>query len=186
MDDRKIVRLFFERSETALREVSEKYGAYCMTIARNILNNHEDAEACVNDTYMRAWDSIPPNDPPFLGAYLGRITKNLALNRVNSMKSEKRGGKAETVSFDELDEFVSGSCSIESTEERRELLAAINAFLKKLTPKKRQLFVGRYWSYYKLSELAERFGMSESSVAVSLGRTRKSLKEYLRKRGFDI
>lgn len=186
MDDRQIVRMFFERSERALREVSRKYGAYCLTIARNILNNHEDAEVCVNDTYMRAWESIPPNDPEFLGAYLGRITKNLALNRVNSMKCEKRGGNAEIVSLDELDEFVSGGRSVESAEERRELLAAITAFLKDLPAKRRQLFVGRYWSYYKLSELAERFGMTEGSVAVSLGRTRESLKKYLLKRGFEL
>ncbi len=186
MDDCEIVRLFFERSETALREVSRKYGAYCLTIARNILRNHEDAEECVNDTYMRAWDSIPPNKPPFLGAYLGRITKNLALNKARSMRSGKRGGSDETVSFEELDELVSGSYSVESESERLEILDAINAFLDSLPAKNRQMFVARYWQYYKLSELAKRFGTSESSVAVNLGRTRKKLKEYLIKRGFEV
>ncbi len=186
MDDREIIRMFFERSETALREVSRKYGTYCMAIARNILRNHEDAEECVNDTYMRAWDSIPPNDPPFLGAYLGRITKNLALNRARAKRSGKRGGSEEALSFEELDEFVSGSYSIENESERREILEAINAFLDGLPAKNRQIFVARYWQYYKLSELCARFNMSESSVAVNLSRTRKKLKEYLIKRGFEV
>ncbi len=186
MNDREIVQMFLERSEYALREVSRKYGAYCLTIARNILRNHEEAEECVNDTYMQAWDSIPPNEPSALGAYLGRITKNLALNRARALMCEKRGGKEETVSFDELDEFVSGSYSVESESERREILDAINAFLESLPAKKRQMFVARYWQYYKLSEVGERFGMSESSVAVELGRTRKKLKEYLIKRGFEV
>ena len=186
MDDSEIVQMFFERSENALHEVSRKYGAYCMTIARNILGNHEDAEECVNDTYMRAWNSIPPNNPPFLGAYLGRITKNLALNSARAKRSGKRGGSEETVSFDELDEFLSGSYSVENESERQEILNAINAFLENLPAKNRQIFVARYWQYYKLSELCVRFGMSESSVAVNLSRTRKKLKGYLMKRGFEV
>ncbi len=186
MNDSKIVGLFWECSESALKEVSKKYGAYCLTIAQNILGNREDSEECVNDTYLRAWDSIPPNKPTSLGAFLGRITKNLAIDRIRSLLCEKRGGSMEIVSFDELDEFVSGNYSVESESERREILEAINAFLKGLPAKKRQMFVARYWQYYKLSELGDLFGMSESSVAVELGRTRKKLKEYLINRGFEI
>lgn len=186
MDDREIVGLFFARNENALREASKKYGLYCTSIARNILNNHEDAEECVNETYMRAWESIPPNDPPLLGAYLGRIAKNLALNKVRSLKRQKRGGGEDVLSFDELDDFVSGQSSIETEQEQKEIIAAINAFLKTLPAKKRQLFVGRYWNYCRLSELGERFGMSESSVAVNLGRIRERLKKYLKKRGYDV
>lgn len=186
MDDSKIVCLFLERKESALKEVSQKYGAYCLTIAQNILGNHEDSEECVNDTYLRVWNSIPPKKPTELGAFLGRITKNLALDRMRSLLCEKRGGNKDDMSFDELDKFVSGSYSVENESERREILDAINAFLKGLSAKKRQMFVARYWQYYKLSELGEFFGMSESSVAVELGRTRKKLKEYLIKRGFEI
>lgn len=186
MEDCEIIRLFFERNEQALYEVSRKYGAYCSSIARNILQNHEDAEECVNDTYAHAWEAIPPKSPPVLGAFLGRITKNLALNRIESMGREKRGGSGSDMSFDELDEFVSGDYSVESEAERKELLAVINAFLRKLPEKPRNIFIARYWGCYKMTELAARFGMSVSSVSVSLTRTRKKLKEHLEKRGFKL
>lgn len=185
MEDSEIVRLFSERNETALSCVSEKYGIYCASIARNILKNHEEAEECVNDAYLKAWNSIPPNVPNSLGAYLGRITKNIALNRISFFNREKRGG-GDYVSFDELDEFVSGKNSVESDAEHRELLSEINAFLKKQPVKSRRLFVGRYWGMCGLAELGERFGLSESGVSLSLSRTRKKLKEYLLKRGFEI
>lgn len=186
MDDREIICLFFDRDETALREVSLKYGTYCKTIARNILNNAEDADECVNDTYMRAWESIPPKRPPVLSSYLGRITRNLALNRIRFFKSEKRGGGEADLSFDELDEFVSGKYSVEIETERKEFIAAINGFLDKLPTRQRQLFVGRYWGCRNLAELAARFGMSQSGVSESLAGTRKKLKKYLSKRGFEL
>ena len=185
MDDREIIGLFFDRDETALREISRKYGTYCKTIARNILNNTEDADECVNDTYMRAWESIPPKKPPVLSAYLGRITRNLALNRIRFFKSEKRGGGGE-LSFDELDEFVSGEYSVEVETERKEFIAAINRFLEKLPARQRQLFVERYWGCFNLAELAARHGMSQSGVSENLAGTRKKLKKYLSKRGFEI
>lgn len=186
MEDREIIRLFFKRNEAALNEVSRKYGSHCRAIARNILKNYEEVEECVNDTYMRAWESIPPNDPPVLGAFLSKITKNLALSRVSFFNAEKRGGGNGALSFDELDEFVSGEYSVEAETEQKELIAEINRFLKKLPAKQRQIFVGRYWGYYKLSELAKRFGMSESGVSVSLERTRRKLKKHLEKGGFIV
>lgn len=186
MEDREIIRLFFKRNETALDEVSRKYGPHCRAIAKNILKNYEDVEECVNDTYMRAWESIPPNDPPVLGAFLAKITKNLALSRISFYNADKRGGGNETLSFDELDEFVSGEYSVECETERKELIAAINGFLKKLPAKQRKIFVGRYWGYYKLSELAKRFGMSESGISLSIERTRRKLKKHLEKGGFDV
>lgn len=186
MEDREIIRLFFKRNEAALNEVSRKYGSHCRAIARNILKNYEEAEECVNDTYMRVWESIPPNDPPVLGAFLSKITKNLALSRVAFFNAEKRGGGNEALSFDELDEFVSGEYSVEAESDRKELIAVINRFLKKLPAKQRQIFIGRYWGYYKLSELAKRFGMSESGVSVSLERTRRKLKKHLEKGGFIV
>lgn len=183
LDDRKIVCMFLDRNESALREVSQKYGAYCLTIAQNILHNNEDAEECVNDTYMRAWNSIPPNRPTALGAFLGRITKNLALNRIDSRQCEKRGGKDVTIPFDELDEFISGNTSVEGKFEFNEIIAEINAFLRTLPAKKRMIFVARYWQYNKLSEIAECFGMAESGVATSLSRTCKKLRDHLKRRG---
>lgn len=186
MDDKKIVCLFLERNESALREVSKKYGAYCTTIARNILHNNEDAEECVNDTYLRVWNSIPPNKPTALGAFLGKITKNLALNRAASFHCEKRGGKDVSVPFEELDEFISGNASVESESEFNEIIDEINAFLETLPAKKRMIFVARYWQYEKLSEIAECFGMAESGVAASLGRTCRKLRDYLIKRGYDV
>ncbi len=186
MDDKKIVCMFLERDESALREVSQKYGAYCTAIAQNILHNYEDAEECVNDTYMRVWDSIPPNKPTALGAFLGRITKNLALNRLDSLQCEKRGGKDETVPFEELDEFISGNASVEGEFEFNEIADEINEFLQTLPAKKRMIFVARYWQCEKLSEIAECFAMAESSVATSLSRTCKKLRDHLIKRGFDV
>ncbi len=186
MDDHKIVCLFLERNELALKEVSQKYGAYCHKIAQNILGNHEDAEECVNDTYMRAWDSIPPNKPTSLGVFLGRITKNLSLDRARFLRCEKRGGNMEAVSFDELEDFLSENNSVESKSELNEMLDAINTFLRSLPAKKRLMFVARYWQCDKLSEIAARYGMAESSVASSLSRICGKLKDYLIKRGFDV
>ncbi len=186
MDDHKIVSLFLERNELALKEASQKYGAYCLTIAQNILGNHEDAEECINATYLRAWNSIPPNTPASLGVFLARITKNLALDIRRSFLCEKRGGNMETVSFDELEDFLSENNSVESESELNEMLEAINTFLRSLPAKKRLIFVARYWQCDKLSEIAARYGMAESSVASSLSRTCKKLKDYLINRGFDV
>lgn len=186
MEDRGIIRLFFERNEAALNEVSRKYESHCRAIARNILKNQEEAEECVNDTYMRAWESIPPNDPPVLGAFLAKITKNLALSRIAFNNAEKRGGKSDVLSFDEIDKFVSGKNTVETEAERAELITAINEFLKKLPAKQRQIFVGRYWGFYRSSELAEHFGMSESGISRSIERTRRKLKKHLEKGGFDV
>lgn len=186
MEDCEIVRLFFERDETALSEISHKYGRYCRTVAVNILGDHAEAEECVNDTYLRAWESIPPQRPVSLGAFLSRITKHLALDRVRSANRQKRGGSDEELSFDELSEFVSGKYSVEADLERVELIAAINAFLRSLPEKKQRLFVGRYWGQYSLSALGKMFAMSESGVSLSLERTRKKLKAYLRKEGFEL
>ncbi len=186
LDDKKIVCMFLQRDESALREVSKKYGAYCTAIAHNILHNNEDAEECVNDTYMHAWNSIPPNKPAKLGAFLGRITKNLALNKVDSLRCEKRGGRDVTVPFEELDEFISGNVSIENECEFKEMIAEINVFLQTLPAKKRMIFVARYWQCDKLSEIAECFGMAESGVATSLSRTCQKLRDHLKRRGFDV
>lgn len=185
MEDSEIVRLFFDRDEAALREVSQKYGKYCKTVALNILGDHVEAEQCVNDTYFRAWESIPPQRPLSLGAFLCRITKHLALDRIRAAGRQKRGG-GNDLSFDELSEFVSGKYSLEADVERAELAAAVNTFLSSLPDKKRRLFVGRYWGQFSLSALSEMFGMSESGVSLCLTRIRNKLKAHLKKEGFDL
>ena len=185
MEDSEIVQLFFDRDENALREVSQKYGKYCRTVALNILGDHVEAEQCVNDTYFRAWESIPPQRPHSLGAFLCRITKHLALDKVRTSNRQKRGG-GNDLSFDELSEFVSGKYSVEADIERAELAAAVDKFLCSLPDKKRRLFVGRYWGQYSISMLSEMFGMTESGVSLSLTRIRNKLKTHLRKEGFDL
>lgn len=186
MEDNEIIKLFFDRSEIALTEASKKYGTYCQTVALNILHNSQDAEECVNDAFMRAWNSIPPNSPNVLRAYLAKITKNLALDKIDFLSREKRGSGELPLSFEELEDFLSGESSMETKAERREIIEAVNEFLRKLPEKKRLIFIGRYWGCCKLSELGTQFGMSESSVSVYLGRIQKKLKEYLKKRGFEI
>ncbi len=184
MEDSRIIELFFERNEAALREVSEKYGAYCASIARCILKNREEADECLNDTYMSAWDSIPPKKPTSLGAYLGKITRNHALNRIKFFSQQKRAG--EPLSFDELDEFVSGKYFAEDSASEHELTSSISRFIRGLPPVKQKLFLGRYWEMCSHAELAKRLKMSENAVAASLGRTLKKLKKFLKEEGFEL
>lgn len=185
MEDSKIIELFNKRDETAVRAISEKYGALCASVSRNILQNSEDVEECLNDTYMRAWESIPPANPKHLSSYLAKIAKNISLNRYKSVHCEKRGGGAPTLVLDELTElepFAAGG--VAETAERRELLDEINRFLGGLKKEKRIIFVRRYWYCDEISELAAAFGMSENSVFAVLSRTRAELKKHLKKRGY--
>lgn len=184
MEDSKIIELFFERDEAALREVSEKYGAYCASIARGILKNREEADECLNDTYMSAWDTIPPKRPTSLGGYLGKITRNHALNKIRFFSRQKRAG--DPLSFDELDEFVSGKYFAEDSASEHELTSAINKFIRRLPYKTQMIFLGRYWEMCSHAELAKRFKMSENAVAALLGRTLKKLKKFLKEEGFEL
>lgn len=186
VEDNEILRLFNERDEEALRAVAEKFGRLCSSIARNILHNSEDVEECLNDTYLKAWESIPPAKPRVLSAYLAKIAKNISLNRYKSDHREKRGGGDTELVFDELAELEPFAAdSVENTAERRELLAEINRFLGRLPEVKRVIFVRRYWYCESISELARFFGMTENNVSAALSRTRAELKKYLKKRGYD-
>ncbi|MCM1059811.1 MAG: sigma-70 family RNA polymerase sigma factor [Eubacterium sp.] len=186
MEDSEIIRLFQMRNEEAVAELSKKYGRYCRVIADNVLKNVSDAEECINDVFLKVWDSIPPAEPKVLSAYVARIAKNTALDRYDRSRSVKRGSGISSVSFDELGDLISGTGSVEANVENKELLAAINNFLAEQPKKKRLLFLGRYWHYFGISELAGIFAMTEHNVTVTLGRIRKKLKAYLLKRGFDI
>ena len=179
MDDAKIVELYWARSDAALTETVKKFGPYCHTIAYNVLENVEDSEECVNDTYMRAWNSMPDKRPAALAPYLGRITRNLALNRIIEKNTLKRGGGEAALALDELDECTASSYSLEREVESREIAAAMNRFLSKLPETERALFVSRYWFMAPVRELAEKFGFSESKTVSMLRRTRLKLGKFL-------
>lgn len=186
MDDAKIVQLYWDRNEEAIPVTANKYGNYCTSIARNILGNYEDAEECVNDTYLNAWNSMPPHRPGVLSAFLGKIVRNLSLNRYKHNSADKRGGSQTGVVLDEIGEFVSGADDVEQEIDRRELIRAIDTFLSTLTPKKRGIFVRRYWYFDNISDIASRFGMTENNVSVTINRLRLKLRRYLLERGFEL
>ncbi len=184
MDDIQIVELFFARSEKAIGETEKKYGRYCRYIAKNILGNDEDAEEIANDTYLKVWNTIPPNRPESLKAYVGMISNRLALNRYKKYSAEKRGRGDVPLVLDELAECVSDSESDINAE--IDLRDALNRFLRSLPRKTRNIFVRRYWYAASVEEICEEFGMKKSSVTVLMMRTRNELKEFLKKEGFEV
>ncbi len=184
LSDSEIVSLFFERDEKALSAVSRKYGSYCGAIVQNILKNHQDTEECLNDTWFKAWDSIPPAKPRNLGGFLAKIAKNLSLNRYNSSRADKRGGGELPLVFEELEECISDKNNVEKNYEHKALVSAVNDFLKTLTREKRDIFVLRYWYCVSAANIAGRMGLSRGNVAATLTRTRRALYAYLEKRGY--
>lgn len=186
MDDAKIVQLYWDRNEQAIPATADKYGSYCTSIAKNILHSREDAEECVNDTYMNAWNSMPPHRPGVLSAFLGKITRNLSIKRYRHNTADKRGGGQATVVLDEIAEFVSDTDSVEQELDRRELVKAMNAFLGTLSAEKRGIFLRRYWFFDSISDIASRVGMTENHVSVTLNRLRRKLHNYLLERGFEL
>lgn len=179
MDDNRIIELYFRRDEQAIAQTAEKYGHYCYRIAFNILSQHENAEEAVNDTYVRTWNSIPPTRPKSLGAYLGKIARNVSLTTYRMLHSEKRGGGEVPAALDELGECIPARQSTEAAFEQRELARSVNAFLGTLGETEREVFVARYWYLAGIAEIAERFQFSESKVKSMLFRTRKKLLDYL-------
>ena len=186
MEDKEIIGLYLDRNEQAIAATSEKYGSYCKSISVNILKNDEDAEECVNDTYMKAWNAIPPQIPVIFSAFLGKIVRNISFNRYRQNTSQKRRGSEIPLILDELSEIVSGKESVEDEIDKKELLRAINGFLNSISEYKRGIFIRRYWYSDKVSDIAKRYGKSENSVSVELNRVRKNLREYLLKRGFEL
>lgn len=183
MNDKQILELFMQRSEAAISQTEKKYGKYCYYIAYNILRSEQDSEECVNDTYLRAWNTIPPNTPNNLATFLGKITRNLALDKYKYNTSEKRGNGQPALALDELDECIPAENDIEKAVSDKELVAVLNAFLAELSPEKRQVFVRRYWYFSSIREIAKDYAISESKTKVMLLRTRKELKSYLEKAG---
>ena len=183
MDDKTIVALYWERSEAAIEHSQQKYGKYCYRIADNILHNREDSQECVNDTWVRAWNAIPPERPTLLQAFLGKITRNLALDRYSYDRAIKRGAEVDSIA----EEYWQCVPSKEpSLADQAALHAAINGFLATLPPRTRIVFLQRYWYLCSIEQIAAENGLTPSNVKVILHRTRKSFKEYLTEEGIDI
>lgn len=186
MTDESIIDLYWARDEQAITETSGKYGAYCNTIAYNILTNSSDAEECVNDTWLHAWNAMPPHRPSLLSAFLGKITRNLSFDLYKRNHRDKRGGANIDLVLDELAEIVSGGDDPADAYDAEELKKDINDFLNSLSEDKRYMFILRYWYADSISAIAKRYSMQENAVSVSLNRTRTKLKNYLTERGYTL
>ncbi|MBQ7639360.1 MAG: sigma-70 family RNA polymerase sigma factor [Clostridia bacterium] len=185
MDDSKIIELFFERSEQAIVELSNKYGSICDKIAYNILNNLQDCEECVNDAYLAVWNTIPPQKPDPLLSYVCRIVRNLSLKKYHENTAKKRNSIYD-VALDELADCIPASASVEDELAAKEAAGMINSFLATLDRQSRILFVRRYWHADSIEELAAMFHKSRHYVSVRLSRIRKALKQYLEKEGISV
>lgn len=185
MEDSKIIDLFFERSEQAITELSKKYGAVCRRVAGNILRNELDAEECVNDAYLGAWNAIPPNRPELLLPYICRIVRNLSITRYHANTAVKRNSFYDAA-LDELEECIPSSASVEAEMDARELSALLDRFLETLDRENRLLFVRRYWYSDPVSEIGAAFHMRGNSVSARLSRMRRRLRRFLEEEGYEI
>ncbi len=186
MEDNQIIDLYFARSESAIQQTEQKYGPYCRQIAYNILNDHFDSEECVNDTYLKTWNAIPPRRPSKLRLFLGKITRNLALDRFDWNHAAKRGGGELETSLEELHECIPSPMGTEEIADNKALVQALNTFLESLTPETRKIFLRRYWNLSPVKEISSFYGISESKVKMQLMRTRNALKVYLEQEGITI
>ena len=186
MEDEKIVAMYWDRNEQAIAESRKKYGSYCHNVAHNILFDPEDEEECINDTWLRAWNTIPPQKPAFVSVFLGKITRNLAFDVYKKKHREKRGQGKLPLILDELSECVSGKDDPEGEVLADELKKTINEFLTTLPEENRYMFVLRYWYSESIRDIAKRFNKSENSITVTLSRIRGKLKEYLATMGYLV
>lgn len=184
--DSEIVGLYWARSEAAIAASAEKYGGYCHTIAYNILHNDADAEECVNDTWLGAWKSIPPQRPDCLRAYLGKITRNFSLNRFKRYHAEKRGFGQVALALSELQDCIPDETDMEQAAEASTLVEAVNRFLYAQPERKRNIFIRRYWYLCPIRQIAAHYGLSESKVTSLLFRMRKELKAQLETEGITL
>ena len=186
MEDQQIVELFWNRSEEAISQTQVKYADYCGSIAYQILQSREDSEECVSDTWLRTWDAIPPKKPTSLKAFVGRITRNLSLDRWRARSAEKRGGGEVPLVLEELADCVSQGGDPLSELEARRMIQCINGFLRALPEEKCNLFLLRYWYLEPVSQIAARTGLGEKKVKNDLYQIRKKLKQHLEKEEFAI
>ena len=186
MKDTEIIELYWNRDEAAIAATADTYGSYCHCIAYNILNSKEDAEECVNDTWHNAWNSIPPHRPERLSTYLGKLTRNLALNRYKLQNAQKRGANQVALALSELEDSIPSQQNVEQILDEMVLVSALDKFLCAQPRRERNIFVGRYWYLYSIQELAEGYHMSESKAASLLYRMRRKLKLHLEKEGIFL
>lgn len=183
MRDEEIIDLYWARKEQAIEETQKSYGNYCYSIAYHILHDNEDSEECVNDTWLRAWNAIPPGKPGRLSVFLGTITRNLSFDRWKYKNAVKRGGGAMEIELEELLDCVPSAQSTEDAVEAAELERVINRFLHTLPEKDCNVFLRRYWFVEEYQEIAGRYQMNLNTVKTSLFRTRQKLKAYLEQEG---
>ena len=183
MEDEQIIDLYWARSENAISETANKYGSHCRAIAFNILRSDQDAEECLNDTYLRAWDAMPPERPRHLSAFLGRITRNLSLDRYKQNTAAKRGRGQTALALDELSACIPGEESVGEALDLMALTASLERFLYAQPRLKRDVFIRRYWYLSPIKEIARDYGMSQSKTASMLHRTRIHLKAHLEEEG---
>lgn len=184
MEDRQIIDLYWQRSSEAITRSEEKYGGYCYAISHNILQNREDALECVNDTWLQTWNTIPPQRPTCLSAFLAKITRNLSFNRWNSRSAEKRGGGELPLILEELAECIASPSDVEKEYDARELEQAVSRFVRALPAREADVFLRRCFFAETLPAIAQRYGLSENHISVLLSRTRKRLRIFLVKEGF--
>ncbi len=185
MEEKKILELYENRSEEAITQTKAKYGAYCLSIAMRILQNREDACECENDTYMKAWNTIPPKKPSPLSSYLGTITRTLSLDRLRRKNAMKRS-ELVWVSFEELEECIPSDKYIQEELEAKELAEYISIFLQSLPKHEVNVFLNRYWYFLSIKEISEKYEFTQSKVKMMLSRTRSKLSDYLSKEGIFI
>lgn len=183
MQDEKILDLFWSRDEAAIEQTQAKYGAYCSSVARNILQSPEDCEECVNDTWLRAWNAIPPQRPKRLRMFLAKITRNLAFDRYKTQSAQKRNAEAEVV-LAELEQCLTTGISTEDHVLARELEIAMGRFVKDLPAREANVFVRRYFFADPIGDIAKRYSLTTGNVTVILARTRQKLRAYLKKEGY--
>ncbi len=186
MNDHEILSLFFRRDEAAIQESQHKYGAYCAAIARNILGNEEDTNEILNDLWLRVWHAIPPARPPVFRAYLGKITRNLAINRHQAAFAQKRGADAFSLSLEELDQCLPDPRGTDESLYARELAQMINAFLATEQKLDRQIFVNRYFYCHDLKTIARGLHLTEAGVKSRLHRCRNRLRKHLISQGITL
>ncbi|MCM1055891.1 MAG: RNA polymerase sigma factor [Bacteroides sp.] len=186
MEDSKIIEMYFDRSENAIRETETKYSAYLSAVSMNILNNREDCAECVNDTYLKAWNSIPPQLPPCLKYFLGKITRELSIDRLRKKRSAKRRGSEYELSLEELEECIPRGEDPAREAEVSLLAEVIGDYLRGCGGEKREVFVMRYYFCDSIADIARRLKMSDSKVKSMLFRTREGLRKHLEKEGFSV
>lgn len=186
MEDREIIDLYFQRNDRAIEETNQKYGAYCTAVANNILADLRDSEECVYDTWLRAWNTMPPKRPDYLRLFLGKITRNLALDIVKRQSRKKRGAGEYELALEELRDVTDTGYQVENELEKKELQRSINSFLHTLPERECNIFLRRYFYFELTKEIAGQYGIRESNVLGILSRTRQKLRTHLVQEGYWV